>query len=188
MPLETGDYIADLVITNPDGSADNASTADDHLRLIKKCVKQTFPNLTAAVTATAAQIESAALYGVRTNAAASISATQYFVAAPRVIRGGVDYELGGVMGASWDDAGTLLTPAIGGWGCTKVSTGTYKITHPLNLSPVSDRLGCVATAASNGSAAVLDATDTVAYVVVKTYSLTSGSLQDSYGTVVFAPY
>lgn len=48
MGLESGDYIDDLVITNPVGS-DDRSTADDHLRLLKKVVKQTFPELDAAV-------------------------------------------------------------------------------------------------------------------------------------------
>ena len=43
MGLEVGDYIDDLVITNPDGSADSIKYGDDHLRFIKKAVKQTFP-------------------------------------------------------------------------------------------------------------------------------------------------
>lgn len=51
MALETGTYISDLVSTNPLGS-DAKSTADDHLRLIKSCVKATFPNISGAVTPT----------------------------------------------------------------------------------------------------------------------------------------
>lgn len=51
MGLETGTYISDLVATNPTGS-DNASTADDHCRLIKSTVKATFPNVSGAVTPT----------------------------------------------------------------------------------------------------------------------------------------
>lgn len=51
MGLETGTYISDLVITNPLGS-DAKSTADDHLRLIKSCLKTTFPSVTGAVTKT----------------------------------------------------------------------------------------------------------------------------------------
>lgn len=51
MGLETGTYISDLVSTNPLGS-DAKSTADDHLRLIKSCVKATFPNVSGAVTPT----------------------------------------------------------------------------------------------------------------------------------------
>jgi len=49
--LETGTYISDLVATNP-LSSDLASTADDHIRLIKSTVKATFPNINNAVTVT----------------------------------------------------------------------------------------------------------------------------------------
>jgi hypothetical protein len=51
MALETGNYIADLVITNPDG-ADQGSTVDDHLRLAKKVAKQTFPGFEGAILVT----------------------------------------------------------------------------------------------------------------------------------------
>ena len=43
MPLETVTYISDLVPTNPIGG-DAAATVDDHLRLIKKAAKNTFPD------------------------------------------------------------------------------------------------------------------------------------------------
>lgn len=43
MPLETGNFIDDLVTTNPPGT-DGKSQGDDHLRLIKLLVKNTFPN------------------------------------------------------------------------------------------------------------------------------------------------
>ena len=42
--LETGTYISDLVATNP-LSSDLASTADDHIRLLKSTIKTTFPKL-----------------------------------------------------------------------------------------------------------------------------------------------
>ena len=50
MSLETGDYVNDLVITNPTAS-DPVSQGDDQLRLIKKVVKQSFPSIDAAVNA-----------------------------------------------------------------------------------------------------------------------------------------
>ncbi len=53
--LETGDFLDDLVITNPTG-ADDYATADDHLRLIKKVIKASFPNIDAAVTASVAEL------------------------------------------------------------------------------------------------------------------------------------
>lgn len=40
MALETGNYVADLVVTNPDG-ADQRTTSDDHHRLQKKVLKNT---------------------------------------------------------------------------------------------------------------------------------------------------
>lgn len=51
MGLEAANYINELVETNPTGS-DPASSADDHLRLIKKALRQTFPNITGPVTVT----------------------------------------------------------------------------------------------------------------------------------------
>jgi hypothetical protein len=42
MPLESADYIAGLNVSNPLGS-DERSTVDDHLRLIKTCVKNSIP-------------------------------------------------------------------------------------------------------------------------------------------------
>ncbi len=48
MGLETGTYVNDLVITNPDGATDVKGQGDDHLRLIKSTLKSTFPNATKA--------------------------------------------------------------------------------------------------------------------------------------------
>jgi hypothetical protein len=42
--LESGTYISDLVVTNP-LTSDLASTSDDHLRLIKSTIKNTFPSI-----------------------------------------------------------------------------------------------------------------------------------------------
>lgn len=55
MGLETGTYISDLVVTNPLGS-DNKSQGDDHIRLIKQVIKNTFPNIDGPVTLTQTQI------------------------------------------------------------------------------------------------------------------------------------
>lgn len=62
MPLEdlTGPskFVNALNSLNPDGATDRVNEGDDHLRGIKNVLKNTFPNITAAVTATAAQINS----------------------------------------------------------------------------------------------------------------------------------
>jgi hypothetical protein len=50
MGLETGTYLDALVPTNP-ASTDGLSQADDHLRLIKSTLTNTFPNITGAVNA-----------------------------------------------------------------------------------------------------------------------------------------
>lgn len=55
MPIESANFIADLNPTNP-ASPDLVSTSDDHLRLIKQSLKNTFPNLDGAVTATPPQL------------------------------------------------------------------------------------------------------------------------------------
>lgn len=51
MPLENASLIHELIDTNPDGS-DQGKFADDHLRMIKKSVLGTFPNITGAVSLT----------------------------------------------------------------------------------------------------------------------------------------
>ena len=57
MALETASYVSQLNSSNPT-STDTVSQADDHLRLIKSVLKNTFPNLDQPVTATPAQINS----------------------------------------------------------------------------------------------------------------------------------
>lgn len=56
MGLETGTYINSLVATNPVGAVDPKSQGDDHIRLLKSTIKATFPNLSAAVTSDATEL------------------------------------------------------------------------------------------------------------------------------------
>ena len=58
MALETGNYINDLVITNPT-SSDPKSAGDDHLRLLKKTLKETLNGFTGAILVTATDTGSA---------------------------------------------------------------------------------------------------------------------------------
>lgn len=51
MALESASFINQLIATNPDGS-DPKGQGDDHLRLIKKVLKGTFPQFTGALTGT----------------------------------------------------------------------------------------------------------------------------------------
>lgn len=68
MPLETGTYINSLVATNP-AATDALSVADDHLRLIKSTIKNTFPNITNAITATHGELN------IMDNASAAVATT-----------------------------------------------------------------------------------------------------------------
>ena len=56
MPLESATYISGLNATNPVGASDPKSQGDDHLRLIKSTLLNTFPNVAAAVTADATEL------------------------------------------------------------------------------------------------------------------------------------
>jgi hypothetical protein len=59
MPLESATYISQLTTTNP-ANTDALSEADDHMRLIKAVLKNTFPNFTAAaLSATQANLDAA---------------------------------------------------------------------------------------------------------------------------------
>lgn len=55
MPLESATYIHQLEPANPP-STDQIAQADDHLRLIKQTLKNTFPNINAPITASDEQL------------------------------------------------------------------------------------------------------------------------------------
>lgn len=63
MTLETVSYIGSLVPTNP-SSTDTVSQADDHIRLIKQVLLNTFPNLTGQVTLSQSQMNNPIPKGV----------------------------------------------------------------------------------------------------------------------------
>ena len=61
MSLESGDYISDLVITNPT-SSDAKSAGDDHFRLIKKTIKECLNGFSGAILLTATETGTAAAH------------------------------------------------------------------------------------------------------------------------------
>ena len=67
MPVEPVTYIDDFVITNPVGLSDPYSDADNHLRNMKIGIKNSFPGITGAMTAT--QVELNVLDGILTSTA-----------------------------------------------------------------------------------------------------------------------
>lgn len=56
MPIESATYISQLNVSYP-ASTDGVKEGDDHIRLIKKVLKDTFPNITGAVTKTQEQLD-----------------------------------------------------------------------------------------------------------------------------------
>jgi len=82
MALETGNYPADLVVTNPDG-ADSRTTADDHLRLLKKTIKNAFAGFAGGVVVTGTDGGSANAYTVTpTNALPSYTSRLSVIFSP----------------------------------------------------------------------------------------------------------
>jgi len=61
MGLESATYISGLVASNPVHLTDGVSEGDDHLRLIKSTLLNTFPSITGAVSLTHTQINNAAI-------------------------------------------------------------------------------------------------------------------------------
>ncbi len=86
MALESATYIPELTITNPVGASDPKSQGDDHLRLIKKTLANTFgafvgtAGVPKSVTLTEDQINDAALKA----AAATISALWDYTTKPTI--------------------------------------------------------------------------------------------------------
>lgn len=76
MPLETAQFINQLNEANPLGS-DPIAAGDDHLRLIKSTLKNTFPNVSGAVTLTQAQLNAlpSDVTGVQSSVTALTSST-----------------------------------------------------------------------------------------------------------------
>ena len=60
MPLDNAQFISELSITDPPGT-DPLNQGDDQIRTVKRATQQSFPNIDAPVTLTAAQLEQAAI-------------------------------------------------------------------------------------------------------------------------------
>jgi hypothetical protein len=203
MGLEAATYINGLVATNPVGATDDRSTADDHLRLIKAVLLNTFPNLTGAVAPTQAQllkvtyfplcdgsisasdaaIESAAQFGIRNNAAASASATIDFITPPvgRVPGAATQYQIFPTLGGLLLSTGAYGLSPGAGWTSAKTGTGRYTINHNLGRTYGTDRMMVVVGAAtfSNRLVTVFTAGATSSSFDVQTFDATTGANADS---------
>ena len=116
MPLELGTYISDLIPTNP-ASADNMVDGDDHLRLIKNTIKNTFPNVTGPVTATQAELN---------DVVGATSALQTQVTAAQTLANTANTTANAITSAALLKAGgTMSGPiAMGGNKTTGLANGT----------------------------------------------------------------
>lgn len=182
MPLETATYVYGLVTTNPDGG-DSRTTLDDHARLIKAAIKRTFPNLDGEVSASAGLLNSAAFYGVRTNTAATISATHDYSIPPRYVLNGVAYPLGPVYPACVNLSGTMISPIKTGWSATYVGGGNYYIYHPLAKWTADGSLVAVVTGITQNRAFAVISSSASTYVEIRCAlgsdgtTLTTGAFQ-----------
>jgi microcystin-dependent protein len=111
MGLEAGQFISDLVANWP-LPTDRRREGDDHLRLLKSTIKNTFPNLNAAVTATPKQL----------NALPNASVTEHIKELQKHI-----VPIGTIM--MW--AGTDATVPVGWAICNGQVAGNYGTTPDL---------------------------------------------------------
>ena len=150
MALETGTYISDLVATNPP-SNDPKSQGDDHLRLIKSTVKNTFPNVSNAVTPThtelnyvdgvtsgiqgqldlKAPLNNAALTGLPTAPTADVGNTGTQIATLDFV---IATSLSGTLPGQTGNAGKFLTTdgTNGSWGDT-IDPGIITLTGGVEI-------------------------------------------------------
>lgn len=112
MPLESGSYLSNLVITNPT-SGDPKSQGDDHLRLIKATLKVTFSGFLGAVIVTGTDTGTGAAYVV--NPSTAIPSLQYGM---RVVFTAVNASTGP---ATLAVSGLAATPIIHGNGSALVA-------------------------------------------------------------------
>lgn len=120
-------YINTLVSTNPTGS-DAKSAGDDHIRNIKTALLATFPNITAAVTATHTEIN--ALTGITSNVQVSLqniatakAATVHTHSATEITTGTLVVDRGGTGRSSLTSAVQDLLDAISSTQGTLVFRG-----------------------------------------------------------------
>lgn len=116
MGLEVATYISGLNASNPVGVSDPKSQGDDHLRLIKSTLLNTFPNISGAMNASQAELNR--LVGVTgtTGTGALVLATSPIISSPTII--------GAVAGApAWGSQQTFAAGVVLG-SSNNVSPGS----------------------------------------------------------------
>lgn len=106
MPLETATYISDFVTSNP-AASDGMNNADDHMRLIKSALKNTFPSVTGAMTRGPL---TGGGYGLLTDQGSAAAPAYSFLGAPTMGFYALDFT-NTVMGFSGTLRGNGMCPA-----------------------------------------------------------------------------
>ena len=135
MALESASYITQLNASNPT-STDTVSQADDHLRLIKNVLKNTFPNLDQPVLATPAQINSPIPSGLISMWSGSVATIPSGWKLCDGTSGTPDLRGRFIVGAGGD-----YSPAATGGSATQTLTSTNIPAHTHTFSGVSSASG-----------------------------------------------
>jgi hypothetical protein len=146
MAIESATYIKQLVAANP-LSTDSVSQADDHLRMIKSVLVNTFPNLDSPVTATPTQLNNPVPQGAIILWSGSVTNVPAGYGLCDGTQGTPDLRGQFVIGAG----GTYAPNAIGGSATTGFG-GTH--THTENTAQASLTVSNLAVAAGSGATVV----------------------------------
>jgi len=133
MALESANYIAGLVESNPTGQ-DDKTTADDHLRLIKAVLKLTFPKADGPHIATDTEINY--LTGLTANVQQTLTDLGNAIVANTAAVSALQTSLSRVKrGQVNSDGNYVVIPS--GWSSAKNSTGIYEVVHNLGIPETS---------------------------------------------------
>lgn len=146
MALESAQYISQLVQANP-LSTDTVAQAGDHMRLIKKALKNTFPNLDGPVTITPTQMNYPIPQGAIILWSGDAASIPLGYAVCNGASGTPDLRSRFVMGGG-GAAGYVLPPTTGG-AATTGAAGTH--THTANSATAALSTTTATVAAGTGA-------------------------------------
>jgi microcystin-dependent protein len=184
MPLESATTINQLEPSNP-ASTDQIRQADDHIRLLKQTIKNTFPNITGPVTVTQAQLNSPTVIPVGL-------ITFWYGSSASIPLG---WALCDGSTVSLLAGGTIVTPDLRGYvvmganGLFATGTTTGAITATADTSGAGGHTHTVDGGAHVHSATATGTSLTTAQLPVHTHlNFISGVADGSDGTATSSPY
>lgn len=153
MPLESATYISGLNSSNPVGVSDPKSQGDDHLRLIKATLLNTFPNINGAMTATEEELNLLAGSTGVTGTGKIVRDTSPTIVTPILTTPAISAPAfsGASTGAmSWAGVQTFLdTPLISGAGKKLSIISTTSADPGVHITNSSGRLDRILNTASS---------------------------------------